>query len=340
MRVNPLDLLGQSAYADVKRIGVPRALLYYRYGALWTAFFEALGREVVVSEPTNKRIVERGDALSNDECCLASKIYLGHVDSLIGICDAVCVPSVNNLGHFKSFCTKFQALPDLVANTFAERDLRLVTCLVNETEGVGMQEAFTGLASAFGVTPREAKRAWKVAARAQDHAERMAAAAQTRSLTQLEHARHTSTAGENAPLGILLAAHPYLAHDPFLGGALVDMFKRLETTVLHADAVDRDRAVQASFEFSETMPWIVNRELVGAITMLYEQVDGIVLISAFPCGPDSMTDDAIVRCIQGKPVLNLTIDAQSGTAGLETRIESFVDIMRYQKKGGYVDGAR
>ena len=28
-------------------------------------------------------------------------------------------------------------------------------------------------------------------------------------------------------------------------------------------------------------------------------VDGIVLVSAFPCGPDSMTDDAIVRCIQG-----------------------------------------
>ena len=36
-------------------------------------------------------------------------------------------------------------------------------------------------------------------------------------------------------------------------------------------------------------------------------------------------------CIRdrGKPILNLTIDAQSGTAGLETRVESFVDILRY-----------
>ncbi len=58
-----------------------------------------------------------------------------------------------------------------------------------------------------------------------------------------------------------------------------------------------------------------------------------MLVSAFPCGPDSMTDDAIVRCIQGKPIFNLTIDAQSGTAGLETRVESFIDILRYQKKG-------
>ena len=50
----------------------------------------------------------------------------------------------------------------------------------------------------------------------------------------------------------------------------------------------------------------------------------------------SMTDDAIMRCIQGTPILNLMIDAQSGTAGVETRVESFVDILRFQQKGGYV----
>ena len=27
---------------------------------------------------------------------------------------------------------------------------------------------------------------------------------------------------------------------------------------------------------------------------------------------------------------------QSGTAGVETRVESFVDILRFQQKGGYV----
>ena len=109
-------------------------------------------------------------------------------------------------------------------------------------------------------------------------------------------------------------------------------------TVLYADEADHGRALKASFDFSDTMPWVVNRELVGAILLLHERIDGIVLVSAFPCGPDSMTDDAIMRCIQGKPILNLTIDAQSGTAGLETRIESFMDILRYQKKGGYVHG--
>ena len=337
--MNPLDLLNQPPYADVERIGMPRALLQHRYGPLWEAFFEALGLSVVLSRPTDKDIVERGDALSNDECCLASKIYLGHVDSLLGACDAVFVPSVNNLGHFKSFCTKFQALPDLVANTFAERDVRLVTCLVDELEGSDMKESLVSLAAGFGVAPREAKRAWKAACRSQDQVERAAAAAQARVMRQLESDRLAHAVGKDAPVGILLAAHPYLVHDPYLGGALADMLERMGAVVLHADAVDRNQAAQASFEFSKTLPWIVNREIIGAITMLYEQVDGIVLVSAFPCGPDSMTDDAIVRCIQGKPILNLTIDAQSGTAGLETRVESFIDILRYQKKGGYVHGS-
>ena len=82
----------------------------------------------------------------------------------------------------------------------------------------------------------------------------------------------------------------------------------------------------------------MNRELIGSILLLKDRIDGIVLVSAFPCGPDSMTDDAIMRCIHGMPILNLMIDAQSGTAGVETRIESFVDILRFHQKGGYVNG--
>ena len=421
----------KAAHEGVRRIGMPRALLFHRYGPLWTTFFEALGREVVLSEPTDKGTVERGDALSNDECCLASKVYLGHVASLLDTdaCDAVFVPSIANVGLHRGFCTKFQALPDLVANTFADERVCVLSCLVNEREEkTGMKEALLGVAAQLGAGSREAKRAWKAAAHAQTQAERFAAARQMRALTTLERAREaarddeaaaysaraargtgrttsargvddaggtdgtngmddanrdagtgrpngTTSAGSagprmaaavnaraadrtaseraavatpgaqsqrtapEAPLGILLAAHPYVAHDPYLGGTLVDLLEGMGVTVLFTDETDRKRALQASFGFSSTLPWIVNRELVGSLMLLHEHVDGIVLVSAFPCGPDSMTDDAIVRCIQGKPILNLTIDAQSGTAGLETRVESFVDILRYQGKGGYVHGA-
>lgn len=50
-----------SAYADladIHVIGIPRALLQYRYGVLWQTFFEALSKTVVISDETDKAIVD------------------------------------------------------------------------------------------------------------------------------------------------------------------------------------------------------------------------------------------------------------------------------------------
>ena len=129
-----MGLLKQNDYADVRSVGIPRALLYYRYGTLWEAFFHELGREVVLSRETDRALVDEGSALSVDECCLASKAYLGHAASLVGACDALFVPSMGNMGHHLGFCTKFQALPDLVENTLRDRNVRVASCLVDVTE--------------------------------------------------------------------------------------------------------------------------------------------------------------------------------------------------------------
>ena len=112
------DLLLSAPYGDVKTVGIPRGFLYYRFGVLWKTFFEELGCRVVLSSETDRLTLKHGDALSVDECCLASKIFMGHVASLKGSCDAIFVPRYNRFGLCKSFCTKFQALPDLVESAF------------------------------------------------------------------------------------------------------------------------------------------------------------------------------------------------------------------------------
>ena len=163
--------------ADIARIGIPRALLYYRYGALWTTFFEQIGREVVVSDASDKNIYDAGERVSVDECCLASKLYLGHVESLIGACDAVFVPSLANKGRRKGYCTKYQALPDLVANTFYDASVRVVSLSVNETdEKVDEGSAFAALGQRFGASAADAKRAYRAASAAQQRSDRSAAA--------------------------------------------------------------------------------------------------------------------------------------------------------------------
>ena len=320
-------------YADVRVVGIPRALMYHRLGTKWRTFFEALGREVVLSPASDRAVFERGQLLSVDECCLTSKLYLGHVAAVAPLCDAVFVPSFALPGTFRSYCTKFQALPDLVTNAFAlvDEPVRVMSALIAEgADDRTEREGYVSLGIQLGATAKEARLAWKQAKRAQE--ERDAALAEA----QRDLVRRIRKVPEGArPLTILVSSHPYVAHDPFVGGTVTDALRAAGAEVLFADEFDHAKALKKADEFSRSLPWIVNRELVGAILSLHEYVDGIVLMSAFPCGPDSMTNDAIARCVRGKPVLTLTLDAQSGSAGVETRVESFVDILTYQKRGGY-----
>ena len=40
------------------RVGIPRALIYYKFSTMWETFFTQLGATVVVSSETNKNIRE------------------------------------------------------------------------------------------------------------------------------------------------------------------------------------------------------------------------------------------------------------------------------------------
>ena len=366
------DLLLSAPYGDVKIVGIPRGFLYYRFGVLWKTFFEELGCQVVLSGETDRLTLKHGDALSVDECCLASKIFMGHVASLKGRCDAIFVPRYNRFGLCKSFCTKFQALPDLVESAFknAENnavllddaqssanaappaagvadgvatsvppasatfaDLRVFSANVDEYEKTPEKEAFIALGTKMGHSAAQAKRAYNHARKAQDAYD---AKLHQKLMADLRSPEIDSTGAPK--LKILVAAHPYVVHDPYVGKPLIDMLQQMEAIPLFTDHYDRARAFKTSRSFSDTLPWLINRELIGAMLDLHDKIDGIVLVSAFPCGPDSMTSDAVMRYIKGRPILSITIDAQSGTAGLETRVESFVDILRYQKQGGYRHG--
>lgn len=169
--MSPLELLPKQNFEDIHTVGIPQALLYYRYHVLWQTFFESLGCTVITSNPSDRAILERGEALSIDECCLASKLYLGHAESLLDSCDALFVPSIDNLGLHKGFCTKFQALPDLVTNTFAPKQVRIISCEVDkEDTGISAEEAYVSIATQFGLTKKQGKAVYQNALHVQKKA--------------------------------------------------------------------------------------------------------------------------------------------------------------------------
>lgn len=237
-----------SAYADladIHVIGIPRALLQYRYGVLWQTFFEALGKTVVISDETDKAIVDNGIARSVDETCLASKIFMGHVVNLIGRCDAVFVPCYASCDMHRGFCTKFQSMTDLVRNTF-RTELRVISLLVENVSDIkATQAAFVELGQRLGASRKESKHAFKEALRAQKEADGQQAQRQEDVLKLMDEYRgivaKDPARAEQAPLSILVVAHPYIAFDQYMAGDIIRSLTQLEC---HAALCLRDRSRQ------------------------------------------------------------------------------------------------
>lgn len=301
------------------KIGIPRALLYYRYHTLWETYFHELGMETVLSPHTNKTIMDAGSHYSIDENCLSSKLFFGHVSALEGKCDAVFVPRIANFGKDGILCTRFEALYDMCTNTFRDKNMKFLTCNVDIQQKRPEAEAYTALGMELGKSREAAQNAYHAAYTAWEQALQKNISAQEEKL-------------RSDRIKILVVGHSYNLYDEYIGKPILKGIERLDAIPVCSDAVDLKQAQEDSLHICKHVPWIMSRELLGSIHKYHDQVDGIILLTAFPCGPDSMVNEMIIRRIKDRPILNLLLDSQDGNAGIETRLESFIDIIRFRKE--------
>ena len=300
------------------KIGIPRALLYYKYKHLWGSFFDEMNIEYMVSPDTNKEIVRKGITYAIDESCLSSKIYLGHVEWLLSKCDYILVPRISDYGSGGTVCTKFQAIYDVVANTFRERNIKLLYYNIDPKVADFEMTAFIKMGKFLGKSNSRSLYAYLIAKQVQKS-------------EQLKEINEQELCLSQNKTKILLIAHRYIICDRYIGKPITDFLRELGTVPIIGDIACKKEVLAKSGEISETLPWAFNKELVGSIPLYKDRVDGIILISAFPCGPDSLVNEIVIRRVKDKPILNLIIDELEGSAGIETRLESFVDIIRFKK---------
>lgn len=301
------------------KIGIPRAFLYYRYRYLWEVFFKELGCNIILSPDTNKEILKAGSTSSIDESCLSSKIYLGHVEYLIDKCDYILIPRIASYGRRQIVCSKFQAAYDVVNNTFKDRDINLLDYNIDYNKKETEFKAFMKIGKTLKKSKFETIRAYFMAKQSEKMMHDMAVKEQEQLLKREDK------------LKILIVAHAYNVYDKYVGDPVIEYLKELDCIPIIAEVVERETAVKKAKAITPTLQWNYNKELVGAIELYKEQVDGIILMTSFPCGPDSLVNEMIIRKNKDKPIINLILDEQEGTAGRETRIESFIDIIRIKK---------
>ena len=313
----------ENAAGDKKnklRVGIPRALLYHKYGKLWEVFFRELGVNVVLSPETNKEIIARGARLSIDESCLSVKIFVGHIDWLKDKADAVLVPHITCLHSGEEMCVKFMALVDTVRNVFP--GIKVIEYSVNakklETEAGSMIRLGARLAgNPFRAIAAymKAKGAWEKSAREKKEAQAEKFAAARR--------------GEK-PL-ILIVAHSYTLEDNFLGRPIIDYLEKSGVCVLCSDRLDAARARKMSENISQTLYWTYHKELLGAAEYYKDSVDGMIFLTTFPCGPDALAVNLCQSKMKGIPSIIVSLDELESRVGLQTRLESFVDVINFKK---------
>jgi len=302
------------------KIGIPRALQYYFYEDLWLNFFKNIGVETIVSPATNKDIVKKGISNSIDEACFSSKIFIGHVEYLLDKCDMIFVPRIENSAVREEYCTRIFGLYDLVRNTFP--GAKLLNAEVNYLYRKKEPNAFVKIGEVLGKGKEESLEAYQIALAT-------AECIKADKITQQE----ALLKGDG--IKILIFSHAYNTYDACIGKDITDFFAANGITVVFADLINEKEAQLLTKEsYGKRVYWKVSAQLIGGIEKYRDLVDGIVLISTFPCGPDSIFNELLIRMIKDKPILSLVIDEQDASAGIQTRLESFTDIIMAKRLAG------
>jgi predicted nucleotide-binding protein (sugar kinase/HSP70/actin superfamily) len=296
-------------------IGIPRALLYYKYKDLWEPFFNELDINMLISPETNNQILERGKYLSIDESCLSMKVFMGHVDYLVGKCDYILVPRIICLKKGEKLCTNFSALYDITGNVF---DTKILNYNIDVQKGETEKKAFIKMGKALGKSSKETLKAYNIA---KDIYKKRNKEKYINQLRLLEESKKKK---------ILIVSHPYNTYDKLIGETVVKHLKELNVDIIYADIFEEEMIGDKYKDISKKVYWTYNKELLESIMNYYKKIDGIILLTSFPCGPDSLVNEMCIRKLN-IPLTNIIVDELSGEAGLQTRIESFIDIINEKK---------
>jgi predicted nucleotide-binding protein (sugar kinase/HSP70/actin superfamily) len=138
------------------RIGIPKALMYYRYFPLWYTFFEELGWRVIVSDGLGKK----GRIIYFEDSCLPMKLLVTHAVSLKGKVDHLFVPRLVSLHRAYIMCPKFRGAPDIV-RLAVEGNLSIIDEMIDlRTRGYSILQSFLKIGEKLGASKKESKQAF------------------------------------------------------------------------------------------------------------------------------------------------------------------------------------
>jgi predicted nucleotide-binding protein (sugar kinase/HSP70/actin superfamily) len=318
------------------RIGIPRALMFYRYFQLWRTFFEELGWRVTTSDGLGKK----GKIIYFEDSCFPMKLLVTHAVFLKDKVDYLFIPRLVSLDRTYIMCPKFRGAPDIV---------RLATegsvSIIDETidlriRGSSLLRSFLKIGEKLGASKKESKQAFSNAERSfskfkkewPDRINRLS----SKQLFQVDIP--TPSGGERRPLRVALIGHSYNLFDTDINKDILTLTKNLGMEILTSDLLSEEEIDRQISDLSKEIYWSSGREIVGALFhFLSGDVDGVVFLTSFKCGIDALLQEFVKRRLKvldkaAVPLLILSFDEHTGREGLATRLEAFRDVLEERRK--------
>jgi len=313
-------------------IGINKSFLVNTYYPLYATFFSQIGYQPVLSQ----EISTQGVDLRNAAFCFPAELTHGFFHSLI-----TSDPPVDHLflPHFKSIPSQngdqsSQLCPFVQGETYylqtAFRDQlqayqrngsRVLTPLLEMKNGLGGVEApLIHTAKQLGINRKIASKAF---AKAQNSQLRCLADMQAmgdKALAELE--------SEPEKIGVVIFSRPY---NGFVQEAHMGIPRKLASRGICVIPFD---FIPAEHEKPKHhMYWGMGQMILKAARYVknHPQLFG-VFITNFSCGPDSFLIGYFRSIMGKKPSLTLELDSHTADAGLDTRIEAFIDIVSAYRK--------
>jgi predicted CoA-substrate-specific enzyme activase len=301
-------------------IGIPRLLYVSDFLPYWQTFFSHLGFRVVLSERTNRALVNRALEATVAETCFPAKVGLGHVQDLLDkkvdflfLPSFIRFPDAHNKTNNAQACPYAQAFPYISKASIRFGETKTIEPILFLHDARQSDKSMQSIGKMLGRGRSAVARAQRAAEAAQKSFHRAVEASGNSVLSKIK-------AGEKA---LILVGRTYNTCDP---GVNMNLPSKIRDLGVQAIPMDYLPLHEVDLSDQEGMYWRSGQKIIAAARFIREHPNLFpVYITNFGCGPDSFITHFFRREMRGKPYLQLEIDEHSADAGAITRIEAFLD---------------
>lgn len=322
-REHPIKV--ESTNTKKPRIGISRSFLVNTFYPLFYHFFKYMSCEVVVSSNVSPLgIDKKGSAF-----CYPAEIAHGLMEDLIEKnCDYIFLPHIvenyaSDIDTAKRVCVLVQGEPYYIKSSFSEdlNNTKVFTPVLNFAKGYEAEKLkFVEMAKSMGLKGSSAREAFKKAVLHQNEFEQKIKEKGSEILKELET--------EPDRFSVILFGRSYNAFAQEANMGIPNKFASRGIKVIPCDMVPVN-----DIEVDPRMYWASGQVIlkVAQFVKKHPQLFG-VYVTNFSCGPDSFLLTFFRDIMGKKPSLTLELDGHTADAGLNTRIDAFIDIVeRYIK---------